>query len=77
MAEIGKSTNTVTFDRTSKLRSGGFGHVLLGTCNGKAVAVKRIEYYRRCLDREKEALKMLDHPNVMKLLGIMDTEDYM
>jgi len=74
MAEDGQSI--ITFDRKSRLGSGGFGHVLLGTFNGESVAVKRIEHHKRCLDREEKALKMLDHPNVMKLLGIMDTEDY-
>jgi len=66
----------ILFDRKNILGSGGFGHVLLGTFNGEAVAVKRIEQHKRCLDREEKALNMLDHPNVMKLLGIMDTEDY-
>ena len=69
-------TSIITFDRKSRLGSGGFGHVLLGTCNGEAVAVKRIEHHKRCLDREEKTLKMLDHRNVMKLLGIMDSEDY-
>ncbi len=69
-------TNIITFDRKTRLGNGGFGNVLLGTFNGEAVAVKRIEHHMRCLDREEKALKMLDHPNVMKLLGIMDTEDY-
>lgn len=70
------STSTITFDRKSRLGSGGFGHVLLGTFNGEPVAVKRIEHHKRCYDREEKTLNMLDHPNVMKLLGIMDTEEH-
>ena len=66
----------LTFDRKNMLGSGGFGHVLLGTFNGEEVAVKRIEQHKRCLDREEKALKILNHPNVMKLLGTEDTEDY-
>ena len=67
---------TITFDRNRRLGNGGFGHVLFGVFNGDEVAVKRIEHHKRCLDREETALKILDHPNVIKLLGIMDTEDY-
>ena len=75
MTEDSTSTS-ITYDRKSRLGSGGFEHVLLGTFNGEEVGAKRIEHHKRCLDREERALGMLAHPNVMKLLGIVDTEEY-
>ena len=82
MAEGIASSRTITYDRKIRLGIGGFGHVFLGTFNEETVAVKIVEHHNRCLDREKKdreekVLRMLDHPNVIKLHGIMETENFM
>ena len=48
---------------------GGFGTVFEGVWCGKPVAIKRIPLSDLASnEREEEALKKLDHPNVIKLL---------
>jgi len=66
----------ITYDRTRLLGKGGYGAVFVGMFNGKEVAVKRIEHYNRCDDKEEKVLKILDHPNVVKLLGTDENDDF-
>ena len=59
----------IKYEKKKLLGQGGFGQVYLGEYNGTNVAVKRVlvtsaESYLN----EEEALKKLDHPNVIKLL---------
>jgi len=72
MTEVRK----ITYDRTRLLGKGGYGAVFVGTFNGKEVAVKRIEHHNRCDDKEEKALRMFDHPNVIKLFETEDNEDF-
>lgn len=60
----------ITYVKTDQLGSGGFGTVFKGMLNDKPVAVKRTIMYKdqTCEDREEKALKILSHPNVVKLL---------
>ncbi len=44
--------------------------------NGKEVAVKRIEHHNRCDDKEEKVFRILDHPNVVKLLGTDTNDDF-
>lgn len=56
---------------------GGFATVCHGTFNETPVVVKRIEHHRRCDDdKEDKALKILNHPNIVKLHKIEYTEDF-
>lgn len=60
----------IIYDRKSRLGSGAFGAVFKGTFNGNPVAVKRITLYddKTLEGREENALKMLIHPNIVRLL---------
>ena len=50
---------------------GGFGTVFEGVWCEKLVAIKRIALSNIASnEREEEALKKLDHPNVIKLLHV-------
>lgn len=66
----------VTYDRNRLLGKGGYGAVFLGMLNGKEVAVKRIEHHNRSDDKEEKALRILDHPNVIKIFATEDNDDF-
>ncbi|XP_045023474.1 uncharacterized protein LOC116917140 [Daphnia magna] len=70
-----KKKMEIWFDRNAFLGRGGFGHVLKGKYGGREVAVKRVEL-RFVNKKEEEALRALDHPNVVKLLHCDSDEDF-
>ena len=62
-------------DTTRRLGKGGYGTVFLGTFQGNAVAVKRIDL----LDangREEETLQALAHTNIAKLFHVESTKEF-
>ncbi|XP_057372421.1 serine/threonine-protein kinase/endoribonuclease IRE1-like [Daphnia carinata] len=72
----------VKFDRSAVLGNGIDGMVFLGTFAGEEVAVKRIQL-RMDKDandarqsREEEAMKKLEHPNVLKLIEVQKDLDF-
>ncbi|XP_045028597.1 serine/threonine-protein kinase/endoribonuclease IRE1-like [Daphnia magna] len=65
----------IWIDRNAVLGRGGFGHVLKGKYGGREVAVKRVEL-RFVNEKEEEALRALDHPNVVKLLHCDSNDDF-
>jgi len=67
----------IAINRNKKfIGQGGFATVFHGTFKGVPVAVKRIEHERRCNDKEEKALGKLNHPNIVKLHKIEDSEDF-
>ncbi|KAI9557856.1 hypothetical protein GHT06_014607 [Daphnia sinensis] len=56
------------FDDSVSLGQGGQGSVFLGGFEGRDAAVKRVPVFRLGNGREEEALKQLNHPNIVKLL---------
>ena len=62
-----------------QLGQGGFGLVYRGTFRGRDVAIKRVLIGRQTPERsarEYEVMRMLDHPNVMKLLHMKDEKEF-
>lgn len=71
-----------------QLGKGGFGIVFEGTLHGNPVAIKRIDktefilpnesldQRNSRLQREEQAMKNLDHPNVLKLLHVEDDDHF-
>jgi len=62
-----------------ELGVGGFGQVHRGTFNGSEVAIKKIQIVRQTEERaarECDVMRMLDHPNVLKLLHVEDKEEF-
>jgi serine/threonine protein kinase len=70
----GSVSLSIKFERETVLGKGAYGTVFRGEWNNKRVAVKRIELAKCEAKKEEEALKWLDHPNVVKLFHI-DTYD--
>lgn len=67
------------YNRSKILGNGTFATVFLGTWNGEAVAVKRIEMHKlnkRFKDREEVAMRQMDHQNVLKLKEVQENEDF-
>ncbi len=64
-------SNLSNLDKNKILGQGGYGTVYEGVWRGKPVAIKRIQLSDiASSEREEEALKKLDHPNVIKLLHV-------
>jgi serine/threonine protein kinase len=64
-------------DNKEILGQGGYGTVYEDTWNGRKVAVKRIPLtHISSNEREKEALKKLVHPNVVKLFHVDKDENF-
>ena len=61
------------FKRVSKIAEGGFGTVYKALWNQKEVAAKRLSKEEG--DHEVKVLAELDHPNIVKLLGVVDYDD--
>jgi serine/threonine protein kinase len=65
------------FDRKKVLGEGGFAKVYEGVWGGTKVAVKRIVVGDAATnEQEEKALKMLDHPNVIKLFHVEEDQDF-
>jgi len=73
-----ESINRLVYDCSNILGRGGFAIVYRGKLDGKPVAVKRMQQEMVANDnrREEEALRLLDHPNVISLLHIENDEDF-
>jgi serine/threonine protein kinase len=67
----------LSFDRQKILGEGGFATVFEGAWGGVKVAVKRILIKDAVSnEQEEKALKMLDHPNVIKLFHVEEDQDF-
>ena len=67
----------LTFDREKILGVGGFGIVYEGVLGETKVAVKRIPIHHVATNEQEEnALKILDHINVNKLLHVEMDQDF-
>jgi serine/threonine protein kinase len=60
---------SIELDPRDKLGQGGFGSVFNGKFGGKEVAVKRVESIETD-EREEDALKKLNHLNVVQLYHV-------
>ncbi|XP_046654295.1 putative ankyrin repeat protein RF_0381 isoform X1 [Daphnia pulicaria] len=63
------------FDSQVRLGRGDFGSVFSGTFEGREVAIRRIELIDAS-DNEEDALKQLDHPNIIKLFHVECNKDF-
>ena len=68
--------NSIIIDRCKLIGKGIYGIVFEGTWKGKKVAVKRIQIENVENNKEEEALKKLDHPNVVKLYHVESDSDF-
>jgi serine/threonine protein kinase len=67
----------LTFDRQKVLGVGGFGTVYQGAWGETEVAVKRILIKDAATnEQEEKALKILHHPNVIKLFHVQKDLDF-
>jgi serine/threonine protein kinase len=67
----------LTFDRQKVLGVGGFGTVYQGVWGETKVAVKRILVGDAATTEQEEmALKILNHPNVIKLFHVEEDLDF-
>jgi serine/threonine protein kinase len=67
----------LTLDRNKVLGVGGFATVFEGAYDGVKVAVKRIPLEKAAsIEQEEKALKMLHHPNVIKLFHVEEDQDF-
>jgi hypothetical protein len=65
------------FDRKKILGEGGCAIVFHGVWDGKPVAVKRIPTNNVASnEREEDALKMLNHQNIIKLFHVESDVDF-
>jgi serine/threonine protein kinase len=72
------SRESSEFTIGEKLGEGGFGLVYRGTFRGIEVAIKMVQIARQKpqrAGREYENMRMLDHPNVLKLLDVKETSE--
>ncbi len=66
------------YDRQNMLGRGTFAAVFSGTLDGQPIAVKRILLYnlnKNFKTREEAAMRIMDHPNVLKLLDVREDAD--
>ncbi len=67
----------IKIDKGKVLGEGAYGIVFKGTFGEQQVAVKRIQSaYIVTNEKEEAALKMLDHPNVIKLFHICSEKEF-
>jgi hypothetical protein len=56
---------------------GSYSTVFIGTFNGEQVAVKRIPLYRvEPTERKVKIIKLLNHNNVIRFLGVDNDKDF-
>ncbi|XP_046462834.1 sensor for unfolded proteins in the ER ire1-like [Daphnia pulex] len=65
----------IQYNRKVQLGEGGYGSVFQGTFKGREVAVKRV-LLNMANDNEEEALRKLDHPNIVKLFHVECDKDF-
>jgi serine/threonine-protein kinase/endoribonuclease IRE1 len=63
------------FNLEDKLGEGRYGIVCKGCWGRKTVAIKRIQLHQ-CCTQEEEAMKKLDHPNVVKFVHAESDEHF-
>lgn len=68
----------IEYDIQKMLGSGGHSFVFLGKYGQNTVAVKRVQKVQIPSEgsREEEALKQLNHPNIVKLLHVEDQQHF-
>jgi serine/threonine protein kinase len=66
----------IQYNRKVPLGEGGYGSVFPGTFQGREVAVKRV-LLNMANFNEEEALKKLDHPNIVKIFHVECNNDFM
>ena len=72
------SAKSSEFTIGEELGEGGFGLVCRGTFKGSEVAIKKVHIDRltpKRADREFDVMRMLDHPNVLKLLHVEERNE--
>lgn len=82
--DITSADTVITFDRGKELGKGGYSHVYMGTIKHdqkvqQQVAVKRFlrSEIENLETREEDAMKSLNHENVLKLLFVInENEDF-
>ena len=73
---------SIKWDETILLGSGAFGDVFLGFLNEDMIAVKRVKLedsnngMNELIEREETAMKQMDHENVLKLLFVIQNQQY-
>jgi hypothetical protein len=65
----------IQYNTEVPLGEGGYGSVFPGTFQGREVAVKRV-LLDKANGKEEEALKKLDHPNIVKLFHVECEKDF-
>ena len=65
----------IQFNRKDIIAQGAYGIVFRGKFNGREVAVKRVEL-RNVSENEENALRELDHPNVIKFFYAKSDDDF-
>ncbi|KAI9561154.1 hypothetical protein GHT06_012110 [Daphnia sinensis] len=76
MESEAKASPKITFNRRDVLDKGHYGVVFRGLFDGLEVAVKRVLHeYAPIISNENEFLQ-LNHPNIVRLLAIEDTEEF-
>jgi hypothetical protein len=63
------------FNLHNKLGEGRYGIVCKGDWDGKTVAIKRIQLHQ-CCKQEEDAMKKLDHPNVVKFVHAESDDNF-
>jgi serine/threonine protein kinase len=72
------SAESSDFTIGEELGKGGFSLVCRGTFRGIEVAIKKVQIAQQKpqrAGREYENMRMLDHPNVLKLLDVKETSE--
>jgi serine/threonine protein kinase len=69
---------SLIFNPNNKLGEGGYGIVCKGSWDGKTVAIKRIlrQSDDKSCNQEEDAMKKLDHPNVVKFFHAESDEHF-
>ena len=76
-----KTTPELVCEENELLGRGSYGKVYKGKYRGQSVAVKKVSRddlpeNKEESQREQEAMRILDHPNILKLLHVEDQKDF-